>query len=412
MTVRRALTARAAAGLVALSALLAACGGSDTAGAPADGGRATIALIEPASLTPPNVAESAGQEVIDALFTGLVDYDQNGNARPTGLARSISTSDRKGWTIRLAPGWTFQDGTPITSSSFVDAWNYGASTGQANGSYYSLIEGYDAVAPADDAAATTTSKAMSGLKVVDDSTFTVTLSQPDNSFETQLGYAAFFPLPAQALKDPKAYNDAPIGNGPFKMKGAWHHNESIALDRWDAYKGDKPKLQGLDFRLYASMDTAYNDLLSGTVDVMTALPAAQLATAKSEFGERYQTFPSSYFAYLGLPSADPELRDVRVRKALSMAINRQELSDIVFHGTRVPADAYVGPTVPGYRSGSCGEPCTYDPTKAKALLAEAGGLKAITVTYNADGPHKEWIEALCNQVTTNLGVKCTATPQP
>src|SRR4051794_2798940 len=166
MTVRRALTARAAAGLVALSALLAACGGSDTADAPADGGRASIALVEPASLTPPNVAESAGQEIVDALFTGLVDYDQNGNARPTGLAKSISTSDRKVWTITLAPGWTFHDGTPVTAASFVNAWNYGASTGQANGYYYALIEGYDAVAPADDAKpGTSKPKAMSGLKV-------------------------------------------------------------------------------------------------------------------------------------------------------------------------------------------------------------------------------------------------------
>jgi oligopeptide transport system substrate-binding protein len=60
----------------------------------------------------------------------------------------------------------------------------------------------------------------------------------------------------------------------------------------------------------------------------------------------------------------------------------------------VPADAYVGPTVPGYRTGSCGETCMYDPAKAKALLSEAGGLDAIKVTYNADGPHKEWVEGL------------------
>ncbi|NHC15359.1 peptide ABC transporter substrate-binding protein [Motilibacter deserti] len=401
------------AGAVALAAVVAGCGGGDDddAQAPEDGGRAAIALIEPASLTPPNVAESAGQEIVDALFTGLVDYDASGNAKPTGLATSITTQDRKQWTITLTPGWTFHDGTPVTASSFVDAWNYGASSGQANSDYYSLIEGFDEVAPTEDGSPGPAT-AMSGLKVVDDGTFTVTLSQPDNSFETQLGYAAFLPLPAKALEDPKAYDDAPIGNGPFRMKGSWQHNELIAVDRWDAYKGTKPKLQGIDFRLYASMDTAYNDLLSGTVDVMTALPAAQLASAPDEFGDRYATFPSSYFAYLGLPSADPELRDVRVRRALSMAIDRQQLSDVVFHGTRVPADAYVGPTVPGYRKGSCGETCTYDPVQAKELLSEAGGLDEITVTYNADGPHKEWVEALCNQVSANLDVQCIATAVP
>ncbi|NHC46807.1 peptide ABC transporter substrate-binding protein [Motilibacter aurantiacus] len=408
---------RTAACALALATVLAGCSGGsgdeDDAAVPDGGGRAAIALIEPASLTPPNVAESAGQEIVDALFTGLVDYDESGAPRRTGLASSITTQDRKQWTITLAEGWTFHDGTPITSSSFVDAWNYGASTGQANSSYYSLIEGYDEVAPADDAPApTATGRAMSGLKVVDERTFTVTLSQPDNSFETQLGYAAFFPLPPEALEDPKAYDDAPIGNGPFRMQGTWQHEQLIAVERWDDYKGEKPKLQGIDFKLFGSMDTAYNELLAGEVDVMTSLPAAQLATAPEEFGDRYRTFPSSYFAYLGLPSADPELRDVRVRRALSMAIDRQQLSDVVFHGTRVPADAYVGPTVPGYRSGSCGQTCTFDPVQARTLLAAGGGLDSITVTYNADGPHKEWVEALCNQVSSNLDVQCVATPVP
>ena len=92
-----------------------------------------------------------------------------------------------------------------------------------------------------------------------------------------------------------------------------------------------------------------------------------------------------------------------------MAIDRDTIIKQIFNGTRVPATGWVSPVVDGYKAEQCGEYCKFDPAKAKALLAEAGGYKGdkLTITYNADGAHKEWTEASCNSIKQTLGIECS-----
>ena len=107
---------------------------------------------------------------------------------------------------------------------------------------------------------------------------------------------------------------------------------------------------------------------------------------------------------------DPNYADPKIRQAISMAIDRDTIIKQIFNGTREPATGWVSPVVDGYKAGQCGECCTFDPAKAKAMLAEAGGFKGdkITLSYNADGAHKEWTEAVCNSIKQTLGVECQA----
>ena len=418
MRVRMGTRASALAVTAASLVAVAGCATSGTSGAAqADGGRVSIAIPEPHSLVPTNADETAGSGIDSGLFTGLVTYDRKDAPVLTGLARSITTQDRRHWRIRLNSGWTFHNGEPVTTHSFVDAWNYGAlaTNGQYASSYYSLIDGYDRVAPVDAKGnpGHPTAKALRGLKVVDDTTFTVTLTQPDNTFLSQLAFNAFYPLPKVAFTDPKAFAQKPIGDGPFQLR-QWQHNSSVSLDRYGAYKGEKPHLAGIDYRIYQDMGTAYNDLRSGALDITTSLPETAYQD-RAELGSRYQAFPSSYFAFIGLPTFDPSLGDVRIRKAISMSIDRAAITKVVFHGTRTPADAFVGPSAPGYRPGSCGATCTYDPTAARALFDQAGGpskLKTLRISYNADGPHKEWVDAACNSIANTLQIQCLGTPSP
>src|SRR5690606_32110691 len=95
------------------------------------------------------------------------------------MAKSIETDDQRTFTITIEKGWTFHDGTPVTARSYVDAWNYGAHLENAQvGSYFfQFIEGYEDVHPEGEDAEPS-SDTMSGLKVVDDHTFTVTLTEP------------------------------------------------------------------------------------------------------------------------------------------------------------------------------------------------------------------------------------------
>ena len=95
-----------------------------------------------------------------------------------------------------------------------------------------------------------------------------------------------------------------------------------------------------------------------------------------------------------------------------MAIDREAIIKQIFNGTREPATGWVSPVVDGYKADDCGEFCKFDPAKAKAQLAEAGGFKGgkMTLSYNADASHKEWTEATCNTIKSALGVDCVATP--
>ena len=95
-----------------------------------------------------------------------------------------------------------------------------------------------------------------------------------------------------------------------------------------------------------------------------------------------------------------------------MAINRQEMTDQIFRGAETPATSFVSPVVAGYRPNSCGENCEYNPTKARALYTQAGGPPSIKITYNTDGGHKAWVDAMCSQIKASLAVDCTGTGVP
>ncbi|MCZ9347400.1 ABC transporter substrate-binding protein, partial [Streptomyces sp. TRM76130] len=183
----------AIAAVVALSAT--ACGGGsddggDSKAAIDPNGTFSVEVGEPQNpLQPANTMESNGSIVINSLFAGLVDYDSEGNITMVN-AESVDTEDNKTFTVELKSGWTFHDGTPVTSESYIKAWNWAANPDnkQVNSFWFSDIKGYDDVSggKADE---------MSGLKAVDETTFTIELSKALPYFVYKLGYEVFSPLP-------------------------------------------------------------------------------------------------------------------------------------------------------------------------------------------------------------------------
>ena len=413
MQVRR-LAAWTAMPLVAALAL-SACGGGGDGGSGSSSGVVKIGISEPKHLIPSNTSETSGSQVLAALYAPLVDYDAD-NKPYEVQAESITSTDNKTWTIKLKPGWTFHNGEPVTADSYINAWNYGAygPNAQDNGYFFSQIEGYADVAPTD---TKTTPKAttLSGLKKVDDTTFTVTLSAPFSDFKTMLGYTAFYPLPNAAWestgKMKSDFESAPIGDGPFQMDGTWQHDQKISVKKYDAYKGDQPKISGATFTVYQQPSAEYADLLAGNDDVMKTIPTENLSTAEGDLGDRYLHSPASTLQLLAFPTYDKSFSNVDVRRAISMAINRQEIVDQVFKGSQKAAYSFVSPVVGGYRDNTCGANCEYKPAEAKTLYTQAGGPAKLTISYNADGGHKDWVDATCNQLKTNLGVECVGQPE-
>ena len=396
---------------------LVACSGDSDSGDSTDSANAvlSIGISEPKHIFPANAGETEGGQVVYSIFAGLMDYDKEGKTFNV-IADSITTQDSKTWTIKLKDGFTFHNGEKVTSESFIDAWNWAAygPNGSDVNSYFAQIQGYTEINPTEEGV-TPTGKTLSGLVKVDDLTFTVTLNAAFADFNMELGYTAFYPMPKAAFDSDgnvtEAYQEAPIGNGPFKIKGTWNHNTSIEVERFDGWKGTKPLVAGLLFKIYQDLATYYTDAQSDNLDVNRQVDSSNLVNAESDFGDHFYTSTSSGMQFLGFPLYDAAYANADVRKAISMAIDRELIVESIFNNTREAATSWIAPTIPGYREDVCGEACEYDPTAAKALYQTAGGPSSLQITYNADGGHKEWIEAVCNQLKSNLGVECTAQPE-
>ncbi|MCW2902155.1 MAG: ABC-type oligopeptide transport system periplasmic component-like protein [Streptosporangiaceae bacterium] len=397
--------ARCAAGLTAVALAVAACGGGT--GNRSSDGTFKVGHSEPDHLVPGNTTSSYSFEVLSDLFDNLVGLDKTG-ATFNQAAESVTSKDQTTWTIKIRAGQKFHNGEPVTAASFADAWNhaaYGPNGFEAN-SYFEQIKGYGDLNPADSKATPKAGK-LSGLKVVDDGTLQITLNAPFSQFPLLLTYPAFAPLPKAAFKDLKAFDDHPVGNGPYMMSGDWQHNQQIKLVTFPGYTGPrKPKNKGVTWKSYSSADTAYTDLRAGRIDVMQTIPAAKAPEAKRLLGDRFLVRQTGTFDYLGFPLWDKRFASPGLRKAFSMAIDRKGIINAVFNGTYTPADSLLPSMIKGHRPGACGETCTYDPVKAKQLFDKAGGFKGSLQLYfsNAQPAYEQWMQIVANELKQNLGI--------
>ncbi|MEU8924483.1 ABC transporter substrate-binding protein [Kitasatospora sp. NPDC048545] len=413
-----------AAVAVALAATACSSSSDSSSGGSSDGavnaqGVFSYQSAEPQRpLQPANAMENQGGRIVKQLFTGLVDYDPATGALRNQVADKIETTDAKTYTVTLKSGWTFHDGTPVTANSFVKSWNWSANpaNNQINSDWFSDIVGYDAVHPDKDKGAPT-AKEMSGLKVIDDTHFTIELTSPVSYFTYKLGYSAFFPLPEGFFADPDGYGQKPIGNGPYKFV-SWEHNKAVTLAAYDKYSGtNKAKNGGIVFRNYTSPEAAYKDLMSDTLDVLDQVDSTDLPKYKDDLGKRAvdQAQGAIQNISFALYNAEWSGQDkAKVRQGLSMAIDRDTITKTVLNNSRQPADSFVAPGVMGYKAGTCGDACKYNPEKAKQLIQEGGGVPGgkITILYNSDGGHKEWVDAVCNSIRQATGVECLGDPKP
>ncbi|EST39099.1 hypothetical protein N566_03950 [Streptomycetaceae bacterium MP113-05] len=416
---RGAKSAKMVASAIVVALAATACGGgsgesSDSKGFDPDG-IVTVRSGEPQNpLQPANAKESNASAVLSTLFQQLTDYDEDGNIVYVN-ADSIETSDSKMWTVKLKDGWTFHNGEKVTAQSYVDAWNYGANIehGQTNSSWFSDIVGYDEVHPEK---GKPTADKMKGLKVVDDLTFTIELGSTLPYYEYKLAYDPFAPLPKAFFDDPEAFGQKPVGNGPYKFD-SWKHNKSVKVVRYDDYKGeDKAENGGITFKNYDSLEGAYQDLLSGNLDVTDGIAPKDLPKYESDLGDRAVSQPMAAIQTLVPVFYQEQWKDIdpKVLQGLSMAIDRDTITKTVLNDTRIPASSFVPPGVKGYQKDVLGEAAKYDPKRAKELIKEGGGVpkNKISVQYNADGGHKEWIDAMCNSIRQATGVECVGDSKP
>ncbi|HLU46067.1 MAG TPA: ABC transporter substrate-binding protein [Natronosporangium sp.] len=373
-----------------------------------------VGVAEPTTLLPTAATSPADAQILAALFTPLVGFDDAGRPFPWAAESIVPSPDNRVWTIRLREGYTFHNGEPVTSDRYLAAWNYTAyrPNQQPNNYYFAPIAGYEALNPPEGTKPTATT--LAGLAKIDDRTFTVTLREPSGEFPAMLAAPAFYPLPSAAFHaDGRLvanFATAPIGNGPFQLWGSWQRGQSVEVTRYDRYPGERPRVGGVTFVGYREAEQAYADLRAGKVDLITTLPEEQVDPAMADLGDRILRPLSGRVQFLAFPSHEKQWRDARLRQAVSMAIDRDALVNHLFPETGVPARSFVPPVVPGARPDTCGQACQFNPDAAYELYQEAGGPATLTISYNTDRDHQRGMTEVCAQLAANLGVKCTARP--
>ncbi len=370
----------------------------------------TIGSTEPVpNLIPGRQSNAFG--LVMSVFSPLTYLDTDGELSYLA-AESVESDDRTTWTITLRDGWTFHDGTPVTAQDYIDSWNtvaYGPNAFENSGQL-AVIEGYDAMNPTE---GEPTAEELSGLEIVDDLTFTVTLDRPDSQFPIELSQSqtAFYPMPPSAFDDLDAYGKQPIGNGPLALTGPWVEGQPIVAERYEDYPAEPSTIDRITWLTYADRLTAYTDALAGNLD-LTAVPASRMKQVSGDFDEQnIHSFAAPGMSYLGIPFWDERFSDVRVRQAISMAIDREQINEALFGGLNTPATAWTPSIMPGTPEGICGEYCEYDPEAAAALLEEAGGFDGQLVLHFPGGAgHDDLYNALANYLRQGLGIDAIARP--
>lgn len=411
-----------AAAACSLAMLLGGCG-SSAKNAQTNGGKViiTVSNSEPQNeLVPGNINENAGARPAMLVNSTLVTFDEKGNPVNEDAESITPNADATQYTVKVKKEKKFSDGTPITAESFVKAWSFvaNAKNAQKCASFFQTIKGYADLQKD----GTKGDEQLSGLKVVDENTFTVDLEQPDSVFPIKVGYLAFAPLPESFYKDPKAYGEKPVSSGPYLFK-SWDHNKQIEVVKNPDYDGPrKAQNDGVTFKVYTDGNAAYRDVQAGNLDMTDNIPDTQTKTFQKDTTVKAYNRPGSVIQQFTIPSSLPHF-DVKTeegklrRQAISMAIDRKVIINKILNGTASPANEFTSPLTPGYKADLKGhENVEFNAKKAKELWAKADKISkydgSLTFSYNADRNAKSVFDAVVNSLKNNLGIKAETTPIP
>lgn len=202
---------------------------------------------------------------------------------------------------------------------------------------------------------------------------------------------------------------------------AWVHEEKIDLITNPDYKGVRtPVNGGLTIIFYPTLEAAYADAQGGNLDVLDGVPDSAFQTFESDFPERSANQAAAIFQAFNIPEyiahfsgEEGQLR----RHAISMSINRDEITDVIFQGTRTPATDYTSPVINGWTDKLEGaDVLAYNPEEAKKVWAQADAIAPFTgeftIAYNSDGGHQAWVEAVTNSIANTLGITAAGKPYP
>lgn len=350
---------------------------------PVEGGSLTVGIAQDLddTLDPHQMITAGTREVLFNIFEGLVKPDSEGNLVPAVAEKVDVAETGDAFTFTLRQGVKFHNGKAVTVEDVVYSISRaaGIETGKP------LIDGMDV---------------FKSVIATDEKTVVVTLQEPNSEFLALLT-AGIIP----AGSDPA---DATIGTGPFKFVSRTPM-ESIVIEKNSDYWGTPAHVDSVTYKIIESAETLVMSLKSGALDLVAHLTSAQANELGAGFTVLEGTMNLVQAVYLN-NAAEP-FDNILVRQALSYAIDRQQIMDILADGRGAPVGSSMYPAFEKYFAPELVDTYKYDPDKAKELLAEAGYENGFsfdcTVPSNYQ-PHIDTAEVVAQQlkaVGVTLNVK-------
>jgi oligopeptide transport system substrate-binding protein len=366
---------------------------------------------DPKTLDPGLATDTTGMSILSNAFTGLAELDEKEQAVPAQAEKWDVSDDKLTYTFHLRKDLKWSNGDPVKASDYEYEWKriLNPETGAEYSYALWCLKGgkpYNEGKGSADAV---------GVKATDDNTLVVTLEAPTPYFLQMLSQPYYYAVDQKVVESNKDWaTDAKtlVSNGPFKITD-YKMKDAVVLEKNDSYfDKDKVKLDKLTMKFVSEETSAWASYKSGQFDVVDTVPKSDVQGALKDKSATSYPNLATYFLSINVsdkakavdPNAAKVLSDPKVRKALSLAIDRKSIVENVTKGGQIPAHGVVatgitGPDGKEYNTKTSYFGETADIEGAKKLLAEAGypdgqGLPTLQLLYNPESGHGDTMQAI------------------
>ncbi len=356
-------------------------------------------IDEISSLDPQIVEDVSGSAFVRDLFEGLLNQDADGNLVPGVATRYEVSDDKLTYTFYLRDNAKWSDGNPVTAGDFVYAWR--RLVDPATASPYSWygelmsVEGVGAVLAGDAAPETL------GVTAIDDYTLEVKLTAPLPYFPQMVVHASTFPSPKWVIDEfGDSWTDPEniVSNGAYVLTERVPGERSVRERNPMYWNNDETIIEKVVYLIIGDENTALTRYLAGELD-RVGVPTGQYPRLKEEYPDQTQSYPSlcTYYYTFNMTESGPEaFQDVRVRQALSYALDRSVITDKVLQGGQIQAYTFTPGATAGFEVPDVPYASMTQEERnasAQALLADAGygadNPLSFTLLYNTSEGHKK-----------------------
>jgi oligopeptide transport system substrate-binding protein len=377
-----------------------------TTAAPVSGGTLNLTDSGPITLDPAVAAEAGSAAYIFQIFSGLVRLDENLQIVPDIAQTWDKSADGKTFTFHLRHDARFQNGRTVTASDFKYSWERAldpATQSLTAGTYLN-----DIVEAADILSGRTTQ--LSGVKVLDDYTLSVTIDSPKAYFLYKMAYPTAFVVDRFNVATGSNWWQHPNGTGPFKLQ-QWQTGQQLVLQRNDSYYGQKAYLNQVVYKLLSGSPIQLYQQNSIDVSNVGSAFMGLVTDPTNPVSKELNVFPELSLYYIGFNCSQPPFDDANIRQAFSLAVDKSKVIALAVDNVVGVAAGILPPGMPGYNANLQGLP--FDVQKAKQLIAvskygSVSKLPPIVLTTSGYGGDISGVDGgIIQQWRDNLGVNVT-----